>query len=77
MLSPVAEESPSPRKGGSRKPKINEENLPPSHLRRRETVHGQYSQSSPPKATTRPLSPGSLKMQNFLRRLERQGLSHD
>lgn len=77
MLSPVAEESPSPRKGSSRKPKLAEENLPPSHSRRRETVHGQHSENSPPKKLIRSLSPGSLKMQNFLRRLERQGLSHD
>jgi hypothetical protein len=58
MLSPVAEESPSPRKK-----KRAEEDLVVSY--------------SPRNPTTRPVSPGSLKMQNFLRRLERQGLSHD
>lgn len=58
ILSPVAEESPSPRKK-----KRGEEDLLVSY--------------SPRKPATRPVSPGSLKMQNFLRRLERQGLSHD
>ncbi|KAI3391883.1 hypothetical protein diail_6651 [Diaporthe ilicicola] len=57
MLSPVAEESPSPRK------KHMDEDLLVSY--------------SPRKTASRPASPGSLKMQNFLRRLERQGLSHD
>lgn len=58
ILSPVAEESPSPRKK-----KRAEEDLLVSY--------------SPRHPVSRPMSPGSLKMQNFLLRLERQGLSHD
>lgn len=57
ILSPVAEESPSPRK-----------------KRAAEDLLVSYSPRHP---VSRPVSPGSLKMQNFLRRLERQGLSHD
>lgn len=74
MLSPVAEESPSPQEGSPRKPKRNEENAVLHHSpRSRETP----CHTSPLKILSRPLSPGSLKMQNFLRRLERKGLSHD
>ncbi|KAJ0123943.1 Serine-threonine kinase receptor-associated protein [Diaporthe amygdali] len=58
ILSPVAEESPSPRK----KKRIDDDLLV------------SYSPRNTP---SRPVSPGSLKMQSFLRRLERQGLSHD
>lgn len=58
ILSPVAEESPSPRKA-----KRKEEDILISF--------------SPLKHPSRPMSPGSIKMQNFLRRLEQQGLSHD
>ncbi|ROV98681.1 hypothetical protein VMCG_06753 [Cytospora schulzeri] len=66
MLSPVAEESPSPRKA-----------------RRNDGDDGDDDDDdvlitfSPRKPPSRSMSPGSIKMQNFLRRLEQQGLSHD
>lgn len=90
LLSPVAEEPPSPRKRNPRKTRACDENLllgysPRSRLvsKSPETLLLGYStmpedaSKSPRKAPSRPLSPGSLKMQNFLKRLERQGLSHD
>lgn len=58
ILSPVAEESPSPQKA-------------------RHNDEVSLMSFSPQKLPGRPMSPGSIKMQNFLRRLERQGLSHD
>lgn len=90
LLSPVAEESPSPRKGSPRKTRKGEENLLLNYSSRlrnlqkspedsllRYSLQMENGPKSPQKAPSRPLSPGSLKMQNFLRRLERQGLSHD
>lgn len=72
MLSPVAEESPSPRKAFRRDARRAEENMS-----LRSSSVGKHPQNSPSKAPRRSLSPGSQKMQNFLRRLEKQGLSHD
>lgn len=63
MLSPVAEESPSPRK-------LKHNGDADHHV-------DDLITFSPRKPQSRPVSPGSIKMQNFLRRLERQGLSHD
>lgn len=93
MLSPVAEESPSPCKASSRLLQP----LDPNTLTHYSPPHGQRSQNSPhkkdlrlshmshsnqahtspTKSLIRPLSPGSQKMQNFLKRLEKQGLSYD
>lgn len=92
MLSPVAEESPSPQKAKSRllqplNPNLlahyssngqHCQNTPPKKdLRLSHAYHNKQAYTSPTKSITRPLSPGSQKMQNFLKRLERQGLSHD
>ncbi|ROV88409.1 hypothetical protein VSDG_09227 [Cytospora chrysosperma] len=66
MLSPVAEESPSPRKG-----RRNDGNRGDDDD---DGVLITFSTRTPP---SRSMSPGSIKMQNFLRRLEQQGLSHD
>lgn len=67
ILSPVAEESPSPRKarrnGGNDGDDDDDDG-----------VLITFSTRKPP---SRSMSPGSIKMQNFLRRLEQQGLSHD
>lgn len=91
MLSPVREESPSP-KGPTRRlqplgPELSAQFSPRGHLIRvsppredqclRNATHGKQPQHSPTKSSVRPLSPGSQKMLNFLQRLERQGLSHD
>lgn len=63
ILSPVAEESPSPRKV-----KRNDDGDDD------DDILITFSQRT---AQIRSMSPGSIKMRNFLRRLEQQGLSHD
>lgn len=77
MLSPVLEESPSPRKGGRRKARCPAENVAVNYSPQRDTDRDQNFQESSQGMFSPPLSPGSLKMKNFLQRLERQGLSHD
>lgn len=67
MLSPVAEESPSPRKGRRNDGNGGDDDDD-------DGVLITFSTRTPP---SRSMSPGSIKMQNFLRRLEQQGLSHD
>lgn len=92
MLSPVAEESPSPRKAKIRLLQPLNPNLvghysssrqdcqntsPNTNLRLSHVARDKQARTSPTKSFSRPLSPGSQKMQNFLQRLEKQGLSHD
>lgn len=92
MLSPVAEESPSPCKASNRLLQPLGPNMPahyfPAHAQRSQNrphkdlwpnhvSHSDEAHTSPTKSPIRPLSPGSQKMQNFLKRLEKQGLSHD
>lgn len=83
LLSPVVEESPSPRKDGLRKVGVSGSN---SHLDSSPRGRNRQSSQQPgqnPQAISSSeqpagsLSPGSIKLQNFLKRLERQGLSHD
>lgn len=64
MLSPVAEESPSPRKA-KHDESGGDDDILITLSQRNANAYG------------RSMSPGSIKMQNFLRRLEQQGLSHD
>lgn len=69
ILSPVAEESPSPRKV-----KRNADGHGGDDDDDNDDVLITFSQQN---VQSRSMSPGSIKMQNFLRRLEQQGLSHD
>lgn len=91
MLSPVTEESPSPHKTLNRRQQPLDpdmlarhsphsqhcQNTPSKDLRLIDVSCSKQAYASPIKSIAQPLSPGSQKMQNFLKRLEKQGLSHD
>lgn len=76
-LSPVTEEACSPRKKSIRRAEDGyNSDLLLSYEPITKKQHDLPKQEQIP-PNPRPMSPGSLKKQNFLRRLERQGLSHD
>ncbi|KAF3759958.1 hypothetical protein M406DRAFT_358658 [Cryphonectria parasitica EP155] len=70
-LSPVAEEPRSPVKCFRRAPR------PEGYLTRRRPNPAMPSTGSPTKYSSKPVDPGSQMLQNFLDRLDQQGLSHD